>query len=207
MQFLKAKLWLGNKCGHDHAKHKTETFDAGALSKFIRNGAIGVMETDTIYGLVGSAFFPDVVNRIYQIKHRNINKPFIILVSDVEHLKYFGVNVTKELLVQIRNYWPGPNSIILPIEDPVKFDYLTRGGNKLCFRMPDMASMFELLDLTGPIVAPSANLEGEAPAKTIQEAYEYFGDMIDFYCDGGTIDRGASRIIEFVDGKLIELRS
>ncbi len=181
--------------------------DARKLATIIKNGGIGVLETDTIYGLVGSAFYPDVVNRIYQVKLRDITKPFIVLISDVEHLKYFGVKVTNELIKDIRNYWPGSYSIILPTTENEKFEYLTRGGGKICFRMPDRNDLFELLDLCGPIVAPSANPEGKPPAKTIHEAYEYFGDTVDFYADAGYVDRAASKIVEFVDGKLIELRS
>lgn len=183
------------------------TCDAKKLATIIQNGGIGVLETDTIYGLVGSAFYPDVVNRIYQVKLRDITKPFIVLISDIEHLKYFGVEVTKELITNIRKYWPGNYSIILPTTENIKFEYLTRGSGKICFRMPDRTDLFELIDLAGPIVAPSANPEGKPPSKTISEAYSYFGDTVDFYSDAGYVDRAASKIIEFVDGELIELRS
>ncbi len=181
--------------------------DARSLASIICRGAIGVIETDTIYGLVGSAMFPDVVSRIYRVKQRNINKPLIILISDISQLKTFGVELNEDLIEQLKQFWPGPCSIILPISDSQKFDYLTRGGDSLCFRMPKMDSLFELIDLTGPLVAPSANPEEMPPAKTIDEAYKYFGDTIDFYSDGGFIDRGASRIIKFDNGKLVELRS
>lgn len=182
------------------------SLDAYALAAHIRNGAIGIIETDTLYGLVGSAFFPDVVNRIYQIKRRNFNKPLIILVSDVEQMKYFGIELTKDVLRGIRTYWPGKFSIIMPTTQNDRFDYLTRGTGKLCFRMPDRADLFELIDLAGPIVAPSANPEGDPPATTIEEAREYFGEEIDFYCDAGKVDRAASTIIEFVDGEVKEIR-
>ncbi len=191
-------------CASDYQK---STFDAKQLATYILNGAVGVIETDTIYGMIGSAFYPDVVNRIYQIKHRNINKPFIILVSDIRHVEYFGVTINKDLLHQIRKFWPGPYSIIMQIDNPEKFDYLTRGGNSLCFRMPDMPHLLELIDIAGPIVAPSANPEDKEPAKTIEEAYKYFEDKVDFYSDGGYINRSPSKIIKIENGELIELRS
>lgn len=188
-------------------KESNSVIDAQKLASIICNGAIGVLETDTIYGLVGSAMFPDVVSRIYRVKQRNINKPLIILISDIAQLKIFGVDLNENLIEQLKQFWPGPCSIILPISDPQKFDYLTRGGDSLCFRMPKMDSLFELIDLTGPLVAPSANPEELPPAKTIDEAYQYSGDTIDFYSDGGFVDRGASRIIKFDNGNLVELRS
>ena len=195
------------ECGCLSNGDTTCACDAKRLAAIIQNGGIGVLETDTIYGLVGSAFYSDVVNRIYQVKLRDITKPFIVLISDIEQLRYFGVDVTKELIKDIRGYWPGGYSIILPTLENEKFEYLTRGGGKICFRMPNRNDLFELLDLCGPIVAPSANPEGKLPARTIHEAYEYFGDKVDFYCDAGYVDRAASKVIEFVDGKPVELRS
>lgn len=195
------------ECGCMNGKIKKCSCSAKIIAKYIQNGAIGILETDTIYGLVGSAFFPDVVNRIYQVKLRDITKPFIVLISDVEQLKYFGVEVSKELISNIRKCWPGRYSIILPTTENEKFEHLTRGSGTICFRMPDRADLFELIDLSGPIVAPSANLEGKPPAKTINEAYGYFGDKVDFYCDSGFIDRAPSKVLMFKDGEMVELRS
>lgn len=183
------------------------TLDAYSLSAHLRNGAVGVLATDTLYGLVGSAFFPDVVARIFQLKRRNINKPVIVLVSDVEQMKYFGIELTREVLRALQTYWPGRYSIVLPTKEDKKFDYLTRGTGTIAFRMPDRADLFELLDLSGPIVAPSANIEGEPPATTIEEARRYFGDEIDFYADAGKVSGKASTIITFEDGEVKYLRT
>ena len=54
------------------------------------------------------------------------------------------------------------------------------------------------LEQTGPLIAPSANLQGQPPAKNIQEAYEYFGDAVDLYVDGGTVESG--RAVTSVSG-------
>lgn len=180
--------------------------DAYSLAAYIRNGAIGVIETDTLYGLVGSAFYPDVVNRIFQVKGRNTKKPLIILVSDVEQIAYFGVDLSKDVLRALRTYWPGKYSVVLKTKECKRFDHLTRGTGTLCFRMPDRADLFELIDLSGPIVAPSANKEGDPPAKTIEEAFDYFGDEVDFYCDGGFVDREPSIIVEYADGEMREIK-
>jgi L-threonylcarbamoyladenylate synthase len=182
------------------------SLDAYSMSAHLRNGAVGVLATDTLYGLVGSAFYPDVVARIFQLKRRNINKPVIVLVSDVEQMKFFGVELTREVLRALQTYWPGRYSIVLPTKENARFDYLTRGTGTIAFRMPDRADLFELLDLAGPIVAPSANLEGTPPATTIEEARAYFGDEVDFYADAGKVEGRASTVITFEDGQVKYLR-
>ncbi|MEK7077097.1 MAG: Sua5/YciO/YrdC/YwlC family protein, partial [Patescibacteria group bacterium] len=58
----------------------------------------------------------------------------------------------------------------------------------------------------GPLVAPSANIEGKPPAWTIKEAKKYFGDKADFYVDGGTIKKSPSMLIKIEDGTAVRLR-
>jgi len=61
----------------------------------------------------------------------------------------------------------------------------------------------DFLKKTGPLVAPSANIEGEKSAKNIDEARKYFGDSVDFYEDGGEIEGTASTLVKLEEGKLI----
>jgi len=49
--------------------------------------------------------------------------------------------------------------------------------------------------LKKPIVAPSANPEGQKPAAKIQEAKNYFGDKVDFYVDSGSLAGAPSTLI------------
>lgn len=183
------------------------TLGAFSLAAHIRSGAVGVLATDTLYGLVGSALLPEAVGRIYQVKRRNIKKPLIILISDVEQIKYFGVEVTRDMLRAFRTYWPGRYSIVLPTKDAARFDHLTRGGDSLAFRMPDRADLFELIDLAGPLVAPSANPEGMVPASNLEEAQKYFGNDVDFYADNGQVSGRPSTLIRYrEDGELDIIR-
>ncbi len=44
------------------------------IIKILKSGGVGVLRTDTLYGLVGSALSHDTVERIYNIKNRNPKK-------------------------------------------------------------------------------------------------------------------------------------
>ena len=60
---------------------------------------------------------------------------------------------------------------------------------------------------TGPLIAPSANTEGLSPAENIEQAKKYFGDLVDFYVDGGLITSRASKIVRLhTDGSVSILR-
>lgn len=172
--------------------------DLQTAAEILMQGGVGVLATDTLYGLVGSALSSETVDRIYALKQRNHTKPLIVLISQVEELEQFGVVLSEKLLAQLEQYWPGPYSILLPTIDD-QFEYIHRGSDHIAFRIPDKQDLLEVLAQTGPLVAPSANMEGMPPAKTIQEARNYFGTDVDFYVDEGDLNNKASTILS-LDG-------
>lgn len=149
----------------------------------LKTGGIGVVATDTLYGIVGQALNHDTVERIYDVKKRTPTKPFIILISDVADLELFDITLSEAMKKKIRAYWPGPVSIVLDCANP-DLEYLHRGTNTLAFRLPVKEDLRKLLSATGPLVAPSANPEGMTPAVDIETAKKYFGSEVDFYSEG-----------------------
>jgi L-threonylcarbamoyladenylate synthase len=176
------------------------------IIKILKKGGVGVLATDTIYGVVGPALNKKTVKRLYKIRGRDPKKPFIILIGTINDLKKFGVKITPEFKKAFKRYWPGKVSIILPCTAR-KFNYLHRGKKSLAFRLPAKKNLRELIKKTGPLVAPSANPEKKKPAARIQEAKNYFGDKIDFYIDAGKIDSVASTVIEIRKGKIFVIRA
>lgn len=162
--------------------------------------SIMIYPTDTIYGILGSALSKKVVARIYDIKGRDENKPFIILISEIADLKKFGVKLTQHQKEFLESVWPGKVSVILPCPSK-KFSYLHRETNSLAFRLPKKKALRELLQKTGPLVAPSANPQALPPAKTIREAKNYFGDTIDIYVPGGKLEGKSSTLISLLENE------
>lgn len=176
-----------------------------AIIPEIKNGAIGILPTDTLYGLVGSAINKNTVERIYKIRKRAPEKPMIILISSMEYLNKFSIHPTEKITNFLKKLWPNSVSIILTCEDE-NFEYLHRGTKTLAFRIPNKSALLNLLSQTGPLVAPSANFEGEKPAHTIKEAKNYFGSNVDFYIDAGRLDYPPSTLIKIEDDKITVLR-
>lgn len=176
------------------------------IIKLLKAGKIGVMPTDTIYGIVGSALNHETVEEIYDLRKREKDKPFIILISSIDDLKKFEVKLTKEQKDFLEKNWPNPLSVVLVVSSE-KFKYLHRGKHSLAFRMPENKWLLEILKRGGPLVAPSTNLAGAKPAETIEEAKKYFGSKVSFYCPGGVLKSKPSTIIQlYEDGTQIILR-
>src|SRR3972149_1783893 len=70
-------------------------------------GNVGVLPTDTLYGLVGSALSKKAVERIYKLKKRNSRKPRIILIASLKDLNLFGARIDTAYKNLLRALWPG----------------------------------------------------------------------------------------------------
>lgn len=176
------------------------------LAALLKKGGIGVIPTDTLYGVVASAKNPEAVFRLYRLRRKTQRKPFVILIDRIERLKDFGIKVTTGQIQFLKKIWPGKVSIVLPCRSS-RFAYLHRGLQTLAFRMPRPRALRALLREVGPLVAPSANPEGEKPAETLSLARKYFGPRVDFYASADKRMRGSpSTILSFVKGKPRVLR-
>jgi len=180
----------------------TKNLDSPKLIKALKNGKVGVIPTDTLYGLVGTALEKEVVQRIYSLKDRSPDKATIVLISKIKDMERFEIDF-KQKEEFLLKHWPGKISIILPC--PLEeFSYIHRGKKTIAFRIPDNEELRELLGKVGPLVAPTVNPEGEEPAKTITEAKNYFGNTVDFYVDQGKKVSEPSTLIQ-IQGESVKV--
>jgi len=170
----------------------------------LNDGGVGLLPTDTIYGLSCFAFDGKAVERVYDIKGRDRKIPVIVLISDISDLKSFRIALdtdTEKLLSENR---PGKISFILPIEKG--FEYLTRGSQGLAFRLPDDDKLRSLIRKTGPLVSTSANPSGGKPATNAKEARGYFGNKLDFYQDAGELISLPSTLVDLTGKFAVVIR-
>lgn len=161
----------------------------------LKPGAVGIVPTDTLYGLVARASDPSAVSRLYALKKRE-HKPGTVIAASLEQLVDLGIK--HRYLKAVEQYWPGAVSVIMPCGSELA--YLHQGKSSLAVRIPDQIELRKLLQATGPLLTSSANLSGESPAGTMQQAQAIFGDGVDFYVDGGNLsDNLPSTVIRVID--------
>lgn len=175
------------------------------IVQMLRGGGIAVLPTDTIYGVLAMAVEERAVEKVYKAKGRSPEKPAIILIDRVEDLNLFGIFTTEWQKEQMAKYWPGKVSVIFECDNE-KLSYLHRGTKSLAFRLPDDSLLRKLLSITGPLVAPSANPEGDEPALDIDSAKKYFGKRVPLYIDGGIRVSPPSTLISLVGDELKVIR-
>lgn len=172
----------------------------------ISRGGIAVIPSDTLYGIVTSILKPKSIDRLYSIRERNPAKPCIVLLSKKEELQSF---ISQEMFARHSRLfsflWPGPISIALPVCDS-RWEHIHRKTKTIAFRVPDNERLRDFLFRCGPVIAPSANKEGQNVSSTIGEAKAIFGKDVDFYLDGGVLKGEPSTLISLVEKDILILR-
>lgn len=174
-----------------------------ALIALINAGGIGVIPTDTVYGLVGKATSKQAIERMYAVKSRD-RQPGTTIAASTEQLKNLGFPAHQ--LKHAKKYWP--NALSVEMSASAIPHYLSTGQPVMAARIPNKPDLINLLHTTGPLMTTSANAPKQPTSTSIKMAVDYFGDEVDFYVDGGDLSgRPPSTIIGFSsDGNIIVYR-
>ena len=159
----------------------------------IREGGLVIFPTETVYGIAADFNNPVAIKRLREVKRRQDNKPFSILIAHRGIIEnYTGYNDPR-LYKLIDEYWPGPLTVIVPSREE---------GETIGIRMPDNIIALRMAEQSQcTIAAPSANLEGKKPPLTCQEALEDLDGLVDLALDGGPVEIGkSSSIVDFTQG-------
>lgn len=172
------------------------------LAGLLKDGAVGVLPTDTLYGLVCRAADETAVRRLYALKKRE-HKPGTIIAANIDQLVELGLK--PRYLKAAGQFWPGAVSVIIPVDQDL--NYLHQGLQSLAVRLPQYDQLNTLLVQTGPLLTTSVNEPGEPAAANLAQAMDCFGNKVDFYVDGGDLSgHKPSTLIRVVDDAIEVLR-
>ena len=139
---------------------------------------------------------------IYEIKSRNILKPFPVLVysKDIAERLAFFDEFTKKI---VERFWPGPLTIILKLTDK-NLKISLNVADKIAIRVPNHRCTLELLKKCNFLVGTSANISGHSsftnPDECIKNIQKY-----DIFVDGGVITSKAESTIIEIENEQIKI--
>lgn len=165
----------------------------------IKGGRLVVMPTDTVYGIAADAFNSAAVAALLSAKGRGRDMPVGVLVGSwhtIEGLVYTMPGGARDL---IRAFWPGALSLVVTQAPSLQWDLGDARGTVM-LRMPLHPVAIELLREVGPMAVSSANVSGQAPAVTADQARDQLGDLVDVYLDAGTSEQQAASTIVDLTG-------
>ena len=168
--------------------------------KVLLQGGVIAFPTDTFYGLAVDPFNLKAVDRIFEIKGREKNKPLLLLISSREQLKMLVKKITSAHAILMKNFWPGPLTLLFEPCSVIP-ENVSANSNRIGIRQPGNIMTQNLISALGqPITAPSANRSGEEPPFTAKQVHQYLGNDVDLILDGGKCPGGEpSTLVDAVE--------
>lgn len=149
------------------------------INKNMLSGKTICFGTDTVFGIgvMVDAKIKIGLNRIYQMKKRDLSKPLAILAPSTKSFLDF-VDINYEKTDDLLSLWPGALTLIFKKKDN-KFDDVTT-LNTIGFRIPNSNVALSILNYLGLMATTSVNLSGQAPINDIKIIENEFSEFIDY---------------------------
>jgi L-threonylcarbamoyladenylate synthase len=182
--------------------------DIEAALKALKVGHAIVFPTETFYGVGVDAMNPHALERLFELKGRDRDKPVGLIAADLEMVARVVREFPSDARRLAREFWPGPLTMVLPARPEVSPALTNRDGGVGIRVSPHPIAMELARRLGSPLTATSANRAGQPPASTLAQAWQAFGDAIAAYVDGGTLTGSSpSTVISFESGRLSIVRA
>ena len=167
---------------------ETQTFDRAGIARAaaaLARGGVVIVPTETVYGVACHPAFPEALERIRAMKHRDRDKPFQLLAADAAAVWADGAARSPEA-ERLAARWPGALTLVLP----------TARGRTEGYRVPDLPLLRALIAQCGGLLrCTSVNISGEPPARDAREAAAALGDAVDLVLDGGPARLGVASTV------------
>lgn len=149
----------------------------------LKQGKVVAHPTEAVFGLACDPYNIDAVSRILQIKHRAMDKGFIVIGSSWEQLEPLITYIQPELLTRVFETWPGPTTWLFPASDEVPF-WITGNRKSIAIRITAHPIAKLLCEkFGGPLISTSCNRSGDPPARDIRTIQLTLKDTVDCVID------------------------
>lgn len=160
----------------------------------LRNEALVVLPTETVYGIAVRADRTAVVEHLLAAKNRSEKNPFTLAFSGLNRIQTYvpAMSVTAERLA--RRCFPGPITLVLNADAPESAIFTLPEGvrryimpdDSIGIRVPQHAFTLEVLRRAEfPVALTSANLSGQVDSTSGSDVVRAIGDKVDLIFDDG----------------------
>jgi L-threonylcarbamoyladenylate synthase len=172
----------------------------------LRKGEVLIYPTETLYGLGVDIHNPVAVQKIFQLKNRDISKPISLLVPTKKDIQKLVQQLSDKSLKLIDKFFPGPLTLVLPVAPTIN-PILHANSGWIGIRMSSHPLAQKLVEtFGGPITTTSANPSGESSGRTLAQLKEYFHEQKGIaVLSGGDLSLSKGSTVVKVDGEQLKL--
>lgn len=188
--------------------HNPDTRDLERVAQKMKEGAVIIFPTDTVYAMGCLMTKKDSIDRIIKISGKKEKQAKLSLIcKDIKTVADYTLPYSNHIFKTMKRYLPGPYTFILNANTFVT-KYFKNNKKEIGIRIPDNKIVMELLKLLdAPIISTSLNSEDASAyfvdPEIIEETYEH---KVDYLLDGGIGEKEASTVLNCVDGDIEILR-
>jgi L-threonylcarbamoyladenylate synthase len=154
-------------------------------SQLILQGGVVAFPTETFYGLGADAGDVVALQKVFQIKGREENKPLLLLVADRAWVQDLVKKISPAAEALIERFWPGPLTLVFEASAHLP-PILTANTGKVGLRVSSHPVTQALVQAVGrAITGTSANLSGQASPSLAAQFSQALGRKVDAILDGG----------------------
>ena len=164
----------------------------------LKKGGVVVYPTDTNYGIGCDIMNKKAIERIYQLKQRNKNKPFSFICSGLKNISHYA-KVSNYAYKTMKRLLPGPYTFILEGSRLVPKIMLTN-RKTAGIRVPNNPICLALVkELGNPVITTSATKPDGTIFHDASLIHDYFGNRIDAVIDGSIVPGQPSSVILLIN--------
>lgn len=176
----------------------------------IRDGAIALVPTDTVYALACSIERRDGVSRLHRLKGvtaEDVKKPLSVLFPDLSSVATCTTGIPTSVYRTMKRVLPGPYTFILNAPRRLSVDALRKRTTLGC-RIPDQSITLQILEEMGiPMLATSVkHVDDRQPLDDPIDIAREMGNAIDLVIDVGPIFPEPSTVVDATNGYLEIIR-
>ncbi|MCE2715867.1 MAG: L-threonylcarbamoyladenylate synthase [Pseudomonadota bacterium] len=181
-----------------------------AAIKYLCEGEIVAIPTETVYGLAANATDDKAIAKVYSLKNRPQFNPLIMHVDSIEMVEKWAV-ISKFTKTLMKEFWYGREtsiSFVLELKKNHPLSLLALAGlDTVAVRRPNHPITLNILSqISFPLAAPSANRSNSLSATTVAHVLDGLGESIQVI-DGGACSVGLeSTILDVTQDKMKILR-
>ena len=164
----------------------------------LKAGGIIAYPTDTYYGIGCDIMNKKSIEKIYQLRQRNKNKPFSFICSDLKNISDYA-KVSNYVYKTMKRLLPGPYTFVLAGSKLVPKIMLTK-RKTAGIRVPAHNICLQLVQQLGnPILSTSAKTPDGDQFFDPSLIHDYYGKQLDAVIDSGPVPGQPSSVISLID--------
>ena len=173
--------------------------------KILKDGGVIAYPTDTIYGIGCDIFNKKGIEKIYQIKKREKNKPMSFICADLSDISQYAI-VSNYAYRIMRKCLPGPYTFVLEASSKTPKKIMSK-RKTVGIRIPDHKICLAIVtELGHPLITTSANISTEEELNNPDDIEDKLGSSLGLIIDEGPLISEPSTIVDLTGDSPAVLR-